>query len=81
MHGVLTGRATPVLGGAAQRGHEPVEALELKMFQDPPSFINVRFAGYACCSVDISRKRPGKRGNGLAHEWRPGLACLQVEGA
>jgi len=49
------------------------------MAWDLPNFINVCFAGYACCSVDISRNRPEKRGNDLAHEWRAGLACLQVE--
>jgi len=31
--------------GAAERGHAPDEALELKMLKDVPIFINVRFAG------------------------------------
>ena len=52
---------------------------DLKMLHDDPSFINVRAAGERRCSVDISRNRPEKRGNDLAHEWRAGLACLQVE--
>jgi hypothetical protein len=43
------GCRTKVQGKAAQQGHEPVEAPELKMFSDIPSFINVRFAGYAHC--------------------------------
>ena len=47
------------------------------MLYDAPSFINVRLAGYACCSVDLFMKEAEERGNGLAHEWRPGLACLE----
>ncbi len=37
---------------AVERGHEPVEALGLKLLRNAPRFINVRFAGYACCSAD-----------------------------
>jgi len=49
------------------------------MAQDAPIVINVRSAGDACCSVDLRKKEAEKRGNGLAHEERPGLACLQVQ--
>jgi hypothetical protein len=38
---------------AAERGHEPVKALELKSLYDAPSIINVRLAGYAHCSADL----------------------------
>jgi hypothetical protein len=53
----------------------------LKILYDIFIFINVRAAGDRACSVDLSRKRPEKRGNDLAHEVRPGLACLQSEAA
>jgi len=36
-------------GAAAERGDEPVKALGVKMLNDAPSVINVRFAGYRCC--------------------------------
>jgi len=40
--------------GAAERGHAPDEALELKMLKDVPIFINVRFAGGdARCWADL----------------------------
>jgi len=39
--------------GAAQRGHGPDEALELKMPKEAPGVINVRIAGHACCSADL----------------------------
>jgi hypothetical protein len=32
-------------------------ALELKMFEDYPFFINVRFAGDPQCSTDMTRNR------------------------
>ena len=51
------------------------------MLHDAPSFTDVRAAGDRDCSVDLRKKEAEKRGNGLAHEERPGLACLQVEGA
>jgi hypothetical protein len=38
---------------AVQQDDEPVEALELKMLHDVLGFINVRFAGYRCCSADL----------------------------
>ena len=66
---------------AVERGDAPVGALDLKWLYDAPCFINVRAAGDRACSVDISRKGPEKRGNGLAHEERPGLACLESEAA
>ena len=69
----------PARRRAVEQGHEPVKALELKMAKDAPIVINVRLAGYACCSVDHSKKQQEKRGNALAHEERPGLACPQVE--
>ena len=47
------------------------------MPNDAPVFINVRFAGEACCSVDLFIKEAEERGNGPAHEKRPGLACLE----
>ena len=47
------------------------------MLHDDPGFINVRAAGDRDCSVDLSMKEAEERGNGLAHEWRPGLACLE----
>ena len=37
---------------AAEQGHEPVEALELKPLHDDPIVIYVRLAGYACCYAD-----------------------------
>ena len=49
------------------------------MLYDAPRFINVRAAGDRDCSVDLRKKEAEKRGNGLAHEERPGLACLQVQ--
>jgi hypothetical protein len=36
-----------------KQGLAPDKALELKMAQDAPIFINVRFAGEACCYADI----------------------------
>jgi hypothetical protein len=45
-----------VVGGAAERGVAPVEALELKMLYDGPGIINVRFAGDADCSADSGSK-------------------------
>ena len=33
---------------------EPVEALELKILNDDPIFIDVRLAGYACCSPNLA---------------------------
>ena len=33
------------------------------------------------CSVDLRKKEAEKRGNDLADEGRPGLACLLVEAA
>jgi hypothetical protein len=39
--------------GAAQRGHAPDEALGLRMLDDGPIVINVRFAGDAYCSADL----------------------------
>jgi hypothetical protein len=33
------------MGDDAEQRHAPDEALELKMPEDDPSFINVRFAG------------------------------------
>jgi hypothetical protein len=44
-------------GAAAERGDEPVKALGVKMLNDAPSVINVRFAGYRCCSADRGRNR------------------------
>jgi len=38
---------------AAQQGHEPVEALELRMIHDVSIVSNVRLAGYAHCSADL----------------------------
>ena len=49
-------RLTGAMEQGVQRGHGPVEALELKMSKDDPIFINVRFAGHACCSADLSEK-------------------------
>jgi hypothetical protein len=66
---------------AVERSDAPVSALDLKALHDDPGFINVRAAGDRACSVDLSRNRPEKRGNDLAHEVRPGLACLLVEAA
>ena len=57
------------------------QGAEVKVSNDVPSIINVRPAGDPNCSVDLSRKRQEKRGNDLAHERRPGLACLQIEAA
>jgi hypothetical protein len=45
---------------AAERGLAPDKALELKMAQDAPIFINVRFAGEARCSVDVSALKDGE---------------------
>jgi hypothetical protein len=42
---------------AAEHGHAPDDALELKMFEDYPFFINVRFAGDLQCSTDMTRNR------------------------
>ena len=50
---------------------------ELKMLHDAPSVINVRAAGERRCSVDLFMKAAEERGNGPAHEKRPGLACLE----
>ena len=50
---------------------------DLKMLHDAPSFINVRAAGERRCSVDLFIKEAEERGNGPAHEKRPGLACLE----
>ena len=47
------------------------------MPHDDPSFINVRAAGERRCSVDLFIKEAEERGNGPAHEKRPGLACLE----
>jgi hypothetical protein len=47
------------------------------MRHDVPSIINVRPAGERCCSVDLFMKAAEERGNGPAHEKRPGLACLE----
>ena len=47
------------------------------MLHDALSFINVPAAGDRHCSVDLFMKEAEERGNGLAHEWRPGLACLE----
>ena len=78
----LGGQAEPeVVLEATEQRDAPVGALELKVLHDAPSIINVRAAGDRDCSVDLSRRRPEKRGNDLAHERRPGLARLQVEGA
>ena len=44
-------------------------------------FIYVRPAAERRCSVDLFMKAAEKRGNELAHERRPGLACLLVEAA
>ena len=66
---------------ATEQGVAPAGALGLRMLHDAPSFINVRAAGERCCSVDLLMKAAEKRGNDLAHEWRPGLACLHGEGA
>ena len=52
---------------------------DLKMLHDARGFINVRAAGERRCSVDLRKKGAEKRGNDLAHEWRPGLAYLQVD--
>ena len=41
------------LAEAVQQRHEPVEALGLKLPHAAVSIINVRFAGYACCSTDV----------------------------
>jgi hypothetical protein len=35
---------------AAEQSDEPDEALELKMSENGLAVINVRFAGYRCCS-------------------------------
>ena len=43
---------------AAERGHGPDEALELKMSKNAIIFINVRFAGHACCWTDNVKSRP-----------------------
>jgi len=51
------------------------------MLHDAPSFINVRAAGERRCSVDLFMKVAEKEGNGLAHEERPGLACLAGDAA
>ena len=67
--------------GAVEQRDAAAGALCLKMPYDGPFFINVRPAADPYCSVDLSRNSPEKRGNDLAHEWRAGLACLQVEGA
>jgi hypothetical protein len=40
---------------AAERGDEPVEALELKVLYDVLGFINVRFAGYRNCWANLKR--------------------------
>jgi hypothetical protein len=40
------------MGVAVQQRDAPVEALELKMLQAPPAFINVRLAGDPDCSTD-----------------------------
>jgi hypothetical protein len=40
--------------GAAEQDDEPVEALELRVLHEVLVFINVRFAGDACCSADIT---------------------------
>jgi len=42
---------------AAQQGLAPDKALELKMASDAPIFINVRFAGEACCWADSGSKQ------------------------
>ena len=44
--------ATGWTGGAVEQRLAPDKALELKMAQDGVLFINVRFAGEACCSAD-----------------------------
>ena len=51
------------------------------MLYDVLIVINVRAAGERRCSVDLFMKVAEERGNDLAHEWRPGLACLDSEGA
>jgi hypothetical protein len=38
--------------GAAEQGHEPDEALGLKVPGNGLGIVNVRFAGYARCSPD-----------------------------
>jgi len=62
---------------ATEQADAPVGALGLKMLHDAPSFINVRAAGDRHCSVDLFIKEAETRGNGPAHEKRPGLACLE----
>jgi hypothetical protein len=37
---------------AVEQGNEADEALELKMLDDDPIVINVRFAAYCRCSTD-----------------------------
>jgi hypothetical protein len=61
------------LGRAVEQSDEPVEALELKMLYDGPTVINVRFAGYRCCSTDETRRRRGTpegavRGEEASHD-------------
>ena len=51
----------------------------MKMLHNSLIVINVCPAGDPYCSVDLRKKEAEKRGNDLAHEWRPGLACLQVD--
>jgi hypothetical protein len=41
---------------AVEQGLAPDKAPELKMAQDGPTFINVRFAGEAHCSADLAGK-------------------------
>ena len=53
------GEASALKKGVVEQGLAPDKALELKMPNNVPGFINVRFAGEAHCCADIRRMNVG----------------------